>query len=63
MARQRILVLLNASPTQRSIRVPVKDLGWQDGLILHNLLGPEEYLVSGDSMLVNLGAWVGVWIG
>ena len=58
-----VLVVLNASAAQRHLRLPVKELGWKDGLILHNLLGFEEYIVSGDNLVVSVPPWSGVWVG
>ena len=58
-----VLVVLNASAVRRHLRLPVKDLGWRDGLILHNLLGFEEYIVSGDWLVVSVPPWGGIWIG
>jgi cyclomaltodextrinase / maltogenic alpha-amylase / neopullulanase len=58
-----VLVVLNASAAQRHLRLPIKELGWRDGLILHNLLGFEEYIVSGESLVVSVPPWGGVWIG
>jgi cyclomaltodextrinase len=60
---ETLLVVLNASAAQRHLRLPVKELGWKDGLILHNLLGFEEYIVSGDNLVVSVPPWSGVWIG
>lgn len=60
---QCVLVALNASPTQRYLRLPVSALGWTDGRILHNLPGIEEYLVSGDTLSVSLPAFGSAWIG
>lgn len=60
---EKVLVVMNASPTLRHLRLPVANLGWRDGQILHNRLGREEYLVSGDHLLVTLFPWSGVWIG
>ncbi len=59
---QSVLIAMNASPTQRYLRVPVSDLGWTDGRILHNLLGIEEYLVSGDSLSINLPPFGSAWV-
>jgi hypothetical protein len=58
----RVLVALNASPTLRHLHVPVTGLGWEDGRILRNLLGREEYLVSGDSLTISLPPWSSAWI-
>jgi cyclomaltodextrinase len=60
---EALLVVLNASAAQRHLRLPVKELGWRDGLILHNLLGFEEYIVSGDNLVVSVPPWSGIWIG
>lgn len=57
-----LLVAINASATRRHVRFPVDDLGWSDGRIVNNLLGREEYIVSGDSLAISLPAWGGVWI-
>jgi cyclomaltodextrinase / maltogenic alpha-amylase / neopullulanase len=59
---EAILVVINASAAQRHLRLPVKELGWKDGLILHNLLGFEEYIVSGDNLVVSVPPWGSVWI-
>jgi cyclomaltodextrinase len=60
---EAVLVVMNASAAQRHLRLPVKELGWKDGLILHNLLGFEEYIVSGDNLVVSVPPWGSVWIG
>ena len=58
-----VLVAMNASASKRHLRLPVNSLGWPDGRILCNLLGSEEYIVSGDELVVTLQPWSGVWIG
>ena len=58
-----LLITLNASPTRRSVRIPIEDLGWKDGHISHNLLGHEEYIVSGDTLTLTLQAWGIAWVG
>lgn len=58
-----ILIAMNTSPSRRTVRLPVAGLNWRDGQILHNILGKEEYLVSGDTLVISLSPWVGVWIG
>ena len=62
LGSEKVLVVMNASPTQRNLRLPVSELGWEDGRILHNLLGAEEYLVSGETLLVPINAWGATWI-
>lgn len=60
---QSILIAINASPTPRYLHIPVGKLGWNDGLILHDLIGFGEHLVSGDQLSIRLPAWGSTWIG
>ena len=60
---EKVMVVLNASPTLRHLRLPVSNLRWEDGRILHNLLGREEWIVSGNWINISLPAWSGAWIG
>jgi len=62
LGREHVLVAINGSATQRNLRVPVGDLGWEDGRIVRNLLSREESIVSGDSLVIRLGAWESAWI-
>ncbi len=57
-----VLVALNASPSRRHLRLPVKALGWRDGRIVSDLLGREEYIVSGDELIITIQPWSGLWI-
>ncbi len=56
------VLAVNASPAHRHLRLPVSSLGWQDGRILHNLLGKEEWLVSGEDIVLELPPLSGVLI-
>lgn len=58
---QPVLAALNAGPARRSLRLKVEGTGWQDGRIVRNLLGGEEALVSGDSLVISLSGWSGAW--
>ncbi len=60
---QIVILAMNASPTPRYLNLSVNDLGWQDGRIVHDLIGTGEFLVSGDTLSVRLSAWGSVWIG
>lgn len=59
---ETVVVVINAGSVQRHVRLSVGGLGWADGRILRNLLGREEYLVSGDRVTVTLPPWSGVWL-
>lgn len=63
LGEQSIIVALNAGPTPRSLRLPVADLHWEDGQILHNLIGPGEYVVSSQTVAINLPPWGNAWVG
>jgi hypothetical protein len=62
LGSERVLVALNAGSTLRHIRFSIKGLGWEDGRIVRNLLGQQEYIVSGESLLVSLQPWSGIWV-
>jgi cyclomaltodextrinase / maltogenic alpha-amylase / neopullulanase len=59
---QSVLIVINAGETQRHLRLPVNELGWKDGQIVHNYLGNEEYIIAGTEVVVNLTPWTGIWI-
>jgi glycosidase len=65
-----VLVILNASVSRRYLKLPVEALGWPDGRIVRNLLAhelprleDEEFIVSGDELVINLQPWTSVWVG
>jgi glycosidase len=60
---EAVLVVLNASDSRRFLRLSVEELGWRDGRIVHDLLGAEEYIVSGDEVIVTLDPWSSAWLG
>jgi len=57
------LVVLNASASRRSLRIPVARLGWADGRIVRNQIGPGEYFVSGTDVTLPLDPWCGAVLG
>jgi len=59
---EKIVVAVNASASRRHLRLPVAALGWEDGRILHNLLGRSELVVSGGTAFVYLAPWSGAYI-
>jgi glycosidase len=59
---ERLLVVMNASPTTRQIRLSVGGIGMHDGQIVRNMLGREEYIVAGDTLVMTLPPWKGAWI-
>jgi glycosidase len=57
---RKTVMAMNASALRRQLRLSAKDIGWEDGRIVRDLLGREEYIVSGDRLLFNLPPWSGV---
>ncbi len=60
LGQDKVLVALNASGVRRIVRLPVGELGLADGLILHNLIGEGEFIVSGVDLPLTLPAWSGL---
>jgi cyclomaltodextrinase len=63
LGEHAVLVCMNFGQTRRQLRLPIKGLSWHDGQIIHNLLGDEEFIVSGDSLTVQLPPLSGMWLG
>ena len=59
---EKILVAINASSSRRILHLPIQQLEWEEGRILHNMLGSEEYLVCREHVTITLPPWSGVWL-
>jgi glycosidase len=59
---ENVVIALNASPSQHSLRLPVSNLGWEEGKIARNLLTPGEFPVSQEALHINLPPWSGIWL-
>ncbi len=57
-----LLVVINASGTRRSFKIPVKDLGWVDGRILSNVLTRDEFIVSDTDVKITVEPWDAIWV-
>ncbi len=57
-----VLAVFNGSGTRRHLRLPVGSLGWPDGRIVHSLMEPDDFIVSGDSLAVSINPWSGMLI-
>jgi len=62
LGEESLLAVFNASGTRRHYRLKVDALKWQDGRIIHDLLGRQEMIVSGDEMNLTLEPWSGAWM-
>jgi glycosidase len=60
---KHVLCIFNFSTEGRWIDLPVPNIGWVDGSLLHNLVGQEEYILSGGQLSIYLAPWEGAWIG
>lgn len=63
LGREAILVAMNAGPEAQALRLPAAELGFEEGQVLRNWLGGEEYRISGGYLAETLPAWGGAWIG
>ncbi len=59
---QSVLITLNTGATYRHLRLPIGDLSWQDGEIKRDLLGGDEFIVSGDFLSLKIDAKSALWI-
>ncbi len=62
LGESHVLAVFNASNTRRHLRLPVGGFGWSDGLIVHNIMEPGDFIVSGDTLAVSLSPWSGMLI-
>lgn len=62
LGREHVLVALNGGPVRRNLQIPVGSLDWEDGRIVRNLFNKEEFIVSGDKLILNLEPWEAAWI-
>jgi len=62
LGSESVLVVLNAGATQRHLHIPVEKMGWRDGRIVESLLSREEFIVSGDELIITVQPWSGLWI-
>jgi cyclomaltodextrinase / maltogenic alpha-amylase / neopullulanase len=62
LGQEKILVVINASETKRSLRISTRALGLADGRILHNLTGPGEFIVADEEINVTAPAWSCSWL-
>ncbi len=60
---QHLIVAMNPNKAERTLPLPVADLGWEDDETnLHNLLGNQKYCVQDGFLNVRLAPRSGAWI-
>ena len=62
LADEHIMVALNASPSAQTLSLPVSAVKWEEGRVVRNLVGRDEYRVAGEKLAVRLPAWSGAWL-
>jgi glycosidase len=62
LGEETILVAINTGPTRRQLRLKVDKMGWKDGQIVRDLLGTQEFIVSGDTISFPLPSFCGMWL-
>jgi glycosidase len=59
----QVMIVMNASSKEATIRINCTQMGWLDGRILTNLLFPaNQYPIFDHFVEVTLPAWGGVWL-
>ncbi len=59
---EHLIVAMNPNRAERTLPLPVADLGWVDGTVTRNLLGSQTYCVQDGFLTVRLGPRAGAWI-
>ncbi len=59
---EHVILALNPNKAERTLPLPVADLGWQDGDTVRNLLGRQTYSVQDGFINLRLGPHTGAWI-
>jgi cyclomaltodextrinase len=62
LADECILVIVNNGKTNQKIRLAIHGCGLRDGMTLNNLLGSEEFIVSGGTVEVSILPESGMWL-
>lgn len=57
-----VVVVMNASPENRTISIPLDGLGWEESRLIKSMLHPKDYKVLQHTLVVNLPAWSGDWL-
>ncbi|HMD90522.1 MAG TPA: glycoside hydrolase family 13 protein [Anaerolineaceae bacterium] len=62
LGEETVLTAMNTGPTRRQLRLKIDKLGWKDGQIVRDLLGTQEFIVSGDTISFELKSYSGMWL-
>jgi glycosidase len=57
-----LIVALNNSTTRKNLTIKVGELGLRDGQILRDQINGDEFIVSGETLNINLPAVGGMWL-
>jgi cyclomaltodextrinase / maltogenic alpha-amylase / neopullulanase len=60
LGSEKALVVFNASPMRRNLRLPVDGLGWMDGRIVRDWLTRDEYIIAGSDLPFAISPWSGM---
>ena len=63
LENETILMVINPSGETRHLSITVKELGWEDGKTVRDLLTDIHYQVSGEIVEMSLSPWNGVMVG
>ncbi|MFH2103837.1 MAG: glycoside hydrolase family 13 protein [Chloroflexota bacterium] len=63
LGEERVVIAINASADSQNVAIPCKNLKWNPGQEVHNMINGQKYIVPGKTLPVSLPAWSAVWIG
>lgn len=62
LSAEHVIMAMNPNRSERTLPLPVAELGWADGSVARNLLGKQTYPVAEGYIDLRLPARAGVWI-
>jgi cyclomaltodextrinase len=62
-AVEKVLVMMNASGAQLKQAVNIKDIGWENGKVVRDLISSHKtYTIANGMLEITLPAWGGIWL-
>lgn len=60
---ERVLVILNPSPSEQHVTIQADEIGWEEGQMISDLIQPkEQHNISNHQLDISLPAWSGTWL-
>jgi glycosidase len=63
LGEEQVLVVINASDVTHQARIPVADLGWEEGYVVQDVITKARYGVAEEAITITLPPWSGSMVG